>query len=75
MTNNQSDAETILPRTQITSAHAKEYDLPGPKSRDDDEDSSLNVRVLDRASHVLCSNFGMTTLGHTMHWRTMGFQR
>ena len=58
----RSAAEPDLPRTP--SDHVKERDLPGPLSRDDDEDSSPYVQDLDSADHVPCSSSTMTTSGH-----------
>ena len=62
----QSVAEPDLPRTPdpATSAHAQERDLPGPLSRDDDEDSSPLIQDLDLADYVPCSTRDMTTSGH-----------
>ena len=41
-----------------------ERDLPGPPSRDDDEDSSPLIKDLDLTDHIPCSNRDMTTSGH-----------
>ena len=62
----QPVAEPDLPRTQApaNSDHAKECDLPGPLSRDDDEDSSPLIKDLDLADHIPCSTRDMTTSGH-----------
>ena len=38
--------------------------MPGPLSRDDDEDSSPLIQDLDPADHVPCSTRDMTTSGH-----------
>ena len=59
----QSDAEPDLPRTQNASASSKVSDLPGPLSRDDDEDSSPRSKDLDLAEHTSCSTRDLTTLG------------
>ena len=62
----QSGAEPNLPRTPdpANSVPANECDLPGPMSRDDDEDSSPLAQDLDLAKHVSCSTRDMTTFGH-----------
>ena len=59
-------ADPVLLRTQnpANSANANECDLPGPQSRDDDEDSSPFVQDLDLEDSVSCSNHEMTTCGH-----------
>ena len=57
----QPVAEPDLPRI---SAHAQERGLPGPLSRDDEEDSSPLIQDLDLADHVPCSTRDMTTFGH-----------
>ena len=44
--------------------NGSERDLPGPLSRDDDEDSSPLIQDLDLANHVTCSTRDMTTFGH-----------
>ena len=69
----QSVADPGLPRiTQSIAApifaaqctiNGSECDLPGPLSRDDDEDSSSLVQDLDLAEHTQCSNYDMTTSG------------
>ena len=62
----QSVAEPDLPRTpdSALSTPVIGCDLPGPMSRDDDEDSSPFVFALDLAEHTRCSNYDMTTFGH-----------
>ena len=62
----QSVVEPDLPRTPdpALSTPAIGCDLPGPMSRDDDEDSSPFVFALDLAEHTRCSNYDMTTFGH-----------
>ena len=57
----QPVAEPDLPRTTTVT---REYDLPGPLSRDDDEDSSPLILDSDLADHVPCSTRDMTTSGH-----------
>ena len=44
--------------------HAKECGLPGPMSRDDDEDSSPLTQDLDLAQHIPCSTRDLATEGH-----------
>ena len=61
-----TDAEPDLPRTQdpaISAPAIEVSDLPGPLSRDDDEDSSPRPQDLYLAEHTSCSNHGLTTLG------------
>ena len=70
----QPVAEPDLPRitvpivTTISAApcsiNGRERDLPGPRSQDDDEDSSPYVQDLNSADHVPCSSSTMTTSGH-----------
>ena len=59
-------ADPVLLRTQFpaNSANANEGDLPGPQSRDDDEDSSPFVQDLDLEDSTSCSNRETTTRGH-----------
>ena len=55
----------VMPRSAAQcSINGSECDLPGPLSRDDDEDSSPIVQDLDSADHVPCSTRDMTTSGH-----------
>ena len=60
-----SVAEPVLLRTpdSALSASADSCDLPGPLSRDDDEDSSPRTQDLDLAEHTSCSTRDLTTLG------------
>ena len=62
----QSFVEPDLLRTPdpATSAYANECELPGPMSRDDEEDSSPLVQDLDLGQHIPCSTCDMTTSGH-----------
>ena len=60
-----SVAEPDLLRTpdSALSASADSCDLPGPLSRDDDEDSSPRAQDLDLAEHTSCSTRDLTTIG------------
>ena len=60
-------ADPVLLRTQFPalSANANECDLPGPLSRDDDEDSSPLVQDLDLEDNTSCSKRDVTTYGQT----------
>ena len=60
-----SVAEPGLPQTPdlALSANPNECDLPGPLSRDDDEDSSPRTQDMDLAKHIPCSTPGMTSFG------------
>ena len=74
-------ADPILPRITVpivtttsaapcsTIGHG--CDLPGPQSRDDDEDSSPFVQELDRAEHTQCSNYH-STLTHSLGASALG---
>ena len=66
----QQISATTFQRAQQTqnpanSANANECDLPGPRSRDDDEDSSPIVQDLDLEDNTSCSNREMATFGQT----------
>ena len=61
----RTDEPIVMPRSAAPcSIDGSECDLPGPLSRDDDEDSSPLIQDLDLADHVPCSNRDMTTFGH-----------
>ena len=61
----QTDEPTVTPMSAaLCQINSSECDLPGPSSRDDDEDSLPLTQDLDLAKHIPCSNYDMTTFGH-----------